>query len=86
MLKCFIKGEEGKIDIEANGTTPELMADITTLLKVMYEGVDCKEDFDRCLKVLVEEELYKKSEKEFEEINKNKKEELLKKLLEELFK
>lgn len=38
MLKCFIK--EGKIDIEAKGATHELMADITTLLNVMYEGVN----------------------------------------------
>lgn len=84
MLKVEINGKEGIQNVVASGNLPELMADITNLLSIMYEGIndDCKQDFKDCVKKLAEEELYTKNEEEIKELAKE--EELKEKLKQEI--
>lgn len=86
MLKVELNGNKGIVKVEANGSLPELMADVTDLLSVMYEGIgeEQKEDFKNYVKHLADEELYAKTNKEMDELVKNKKEKLKKKLEKEL--
>ncbi len=86
MLEVKINGNEGIVNVEANGSLPELMADVATMLNVMYEGISEKEkqDFKYCIKELAEKELYAKNDEEIDKIAKDKKEKLKKRLEKEL--
>lgn len=86
MLKVELNGNEGIVKVEANGALSELMADVTTMLNVMYEGLkeEQRQDFKYCVKRLADEELYAKTNKEMDELVKNQKEKLKKKLEKEL--
>lgn len=86
MLEVKINGSKGIVEVKANGSLPELMADVTTMLNVMYEGISEKEkqNFKDCIKELAEKELYTKSNEEIDKIAKDKKEEFKKRLEKEL--
>ena len=89
MLKVNVNGKEGIIEVEGNGPLCELMADVTSVLRCMYEGVNenQKEEFKDTLKHLVDNEIYLKTEEEMDELTKKQQEEIkvkLKKELEEL--
>ena len=86
MLKVEINGKEGIVKIEAKGILPELMADVTSLLQTMYEGINEneKEKFKECIKSLAEKEIYTKSEEEIANLVKAKREDFKKKLEKEL--
>lgn len=86
MLEVKINGNEGIVNVEANGSLPELMADVEIMLNVMYEGISEKEkqNFKYCIKELAEKELYAKTSEEIDKIAKDKKEELKKRLEKEL--
>ena len=91
MLKVELNGKKGIASVEACGSLPELMADITTVLSVMCEGIreEQKEIFKDCVKHLAEEELYTKTNEEISELKKeqeNKRKEKLKKELEDFLK
>ena len=84
MLEVKINGSKGIVEVKANGSLPELMADVTTMLNVMYEGISEKQNFKDCIKELAEKELYTKSNEEIDKIAKDKKEEFKKRLEKEL--
>lgn len=86
MLEVKINGNEGIVNVEANGSLPELIADVATMLNVMYEGISekQKQNFKDCIKELAEKELYAKTKEEIDKIAKDKKEELKKILEKEL--
>lgn len=86
MLKVELNGNERIVNVKAEGTLPELMADVTTLLNVMYDNVkeEQKEDFKKGIKMLAEEELYTKTSKELDELTKKQKEKVKEKLKKEL--
>lgn len=86
MLKVKINGNKGIVEVECGGSLPELMADVTTVLSCMYEGINKnqKEDFKRCIKHLADDELYTKTQKEVAELNKKKEEEIKEKIKNEL--
>jgi predicted RNA-binding protein Jag len=91
MLKVELNGNEGIVKVEACGSLPELMADVTTMLNVMYDGIkeEQKKDFKECVKRLAEEELYAKSKEEMDKLaneQKNKVKEKIKKELEDFLK
>ena len=87
MLKVELNGNDGIVKVEACGSLPELMADVTTMLNVIYEGIEeeQRQCFKNCVKRLADEELYAKTNKELmDKLVKNKKEELKKRLEKEL--
>ena len=86
MLKFELNKEEGISSVEASGSLPELMADVTTLLNVMYEGIskEQREGFKACIKNLADEELYTKTDEEIDKLVKEQKKSVKQKLKKEL--
>ena len=82
MLNVEINRKEGIINVEASGSLQEMMADLTTLLNIEYEGLGDKEKQDAlecCLKGLLEDRLYAKSSEEISNLAKEKEKERKKK-------
>ena len=93
MLEAKINGRTGNFDIKAKGEVHEIMADITTLLEEIYNGLNNKDkvDFKRCVLTMAEEELYTLSgeemQKKTEELERKTKKDLeeLEELLKKVF-
>ena len=86
MLKVELNGEKGIVNVQAEGTLPELMADITTMVSCIYDGLNNDEvikEFRKMFKHLADEELYTKSKEEMHELAENKKKEAFGKAKEE---
>ena len=85
MLKVEIN--KGETSVEASGKLPEICADITALLSVIYDGLndeDVKKDFVFCIKKMAKEELFTKKDKELQKIRKQKEKECLEELIKEM--
>lgn len=86
-----IKMNENETKVVMCGSTAEVMADITMMLKIMHDKLegDAKDFFEESITIIANEKLYAKSEDELEKLNKKKKEEIMKgreKELEDLLK
>ena len=92
MLEVKINGEKGIINVQGEGNLPTLMADITTMVSCVYDGLSddkIRKEFRKMFKHLADEELYAKSEEEMHKLAEDKKkevEEMLKKELGDLLK
>ena len=86
MLKVELNGKEGIVEVEACGSLPELMSDITTVLNIMYDGIkeEQKKDFKECVKTIAEKELYAKTDEEMDKLVKEQKDKVKEKLKKEL--
>lgn len=69
MLYCKINGNNGEIELSVGGKLYEIMADITTMLGIIYDKLedDLKDQFEFCLYKMFEEKIYKQSIAELEE-------------------
>lgn len=74
MLKVEINGKKGDFLVEGKGSIPELCADVTTMLCIMYDGIskENKKDFVDGIKRVAKEELFIKTNEEMSKLRKEK--------------
>lgn len=81
-----VRINKGEIMVSVNGNMSEILSDLTFLIKLIDEKLEgeAKEGFRNGLDHLVNDKIYAKTEKEMDELVKEKKEQFIKKQEEEL--